>query len=155
MRPSASSISRAVSTLNPCCVKYSLIEKQMDSSSSTTSKFREIGSTSFFASVCPRPRNSSRRRPETVLRFNIESFLSIRSCSAWSVSKIGEGRLYSFDRQSGGNAPDITTSLPMARVNGGAVRRPVPFVVTSLSPWRASLNKRVLEVFAVWVKVRI
>src|SRR4029453_6092616 len=42
MSPSASSFSRAVSTLNPCSEKYSLIEKQIDSSSSTT-KIRGIG----------------------------------------------------------------------------------------------------------------
>src|SRR5215212_236771 len=59
--------------MNPCCEKYSLIEKQIDSSSSTMSSFRGTGSA--FA-LCSRPRNSSLRRPDTVLRFSIEVVLS-------------------------------------------------------------------------------
>src|SRR6185503_4476495 len=73
MRPSASSISRAVSTLKPCCEKYSLIEKQIDSSSSTTSNFWEPRFVrSVTAPVCARPRRSSRRRPDTRLSVNID-----------------------------------------------------------------------------------
>src|ERR1051325_7080283 len=71
-RPSASSISRAVSTLNPCWEKYSLIEKQIDSSSSTTSSFRGTDSARRVFALCSRPRKSSLRRPDTVLSFSID-----------------------------------------------------------------------------------
>src|ERR1051326_6525445 len=73
MRPSASSSSRAVSTLKPCWVKHSLMDKQIDSSSSTTSNFVDIDFRSVTsAAVCSRPRKSSRRRPDTVLNVSIE-----------------------------------------------------------------------------------
>src|SRR6476659_10115857 len=62
--PSASSISRAVSTLKPCSEKYSLIEKQIDSSSSTTNK-RGIGISFDGRSV--RPPHIRLNLPETFL----------------------------------------------------------------------------------------
>src|ERR1043166_248383 len=73
MGPSASSSSRAVSTLKPCREKYSLMDKQIDSSSSTTSNFVEFNLRSVTSTaVCSRPRKSSRRRPDTVLNVSIE-----------------------------------------------------------------------------------
>src|ERR1051325_4430544 len=81
-RPSASSISRAVSTLNPCCEKYSLIEKQIDSSSSTTSSFRGTGSARRVFALCSRPRKSSLRRPDTVLSFSIDVGLCLLTINA-------------------------------------------------------------------------
>src|ERR1041385_1096497 len=71
--PSASSSSRAVSTSNPCWEKYSLIEKQIDSSSSTTSSLVDPASARSVSATaaCSRLRKSSRRRPDTVLNVNI------------------------------------------------------------------------------------
>src|SRR5215213_6216378 len=71
--PSASSFSRAVSTLNPCCEKYSLIEKQMDSSSSTTSKFLELALGRSLTVFCSRLRKNSLRRPETLFSISMKS----------------------------------------------------------------------------------
>src|SRR5689334_1751139 len=99
MSPSASSISRAVSTLKPCWEKYSLMEKQIDSSSSTMSNLAEPCLVrSVTAPACVRPRRSSRRRPDTRLSVNIEvvgfeSLVTIgtrkRSRSIWFHIRLG------------------------------------------------------------------
>src|SRR5258708_2460965 len=61
----ASSNPRAVSTANPCWEKYSLMEKRIDSSSSTTNRWSMAGAfgTTFF-----RPNRKRVNRPETVLK---------------------------------------------------------------------------------------
>src|SRR6185369_4420780 len=72
MSPSASSISFAVSTLKPCCEKYSRMEKQIDSSSSTTSKFWAPGLSTTCCPVLSLPCRKFRRRPDILFRLCIE-----------------------------------------------------------------------------------
>src|SRR6185503_8228198 len=79
-----------VSTLNPCCEKYSLIEKQIDSSSSTTSSFRGASSARRVFALWSRPRKSSLRRPDTVFSFSIEVGLSSATLLSTSVGNVGE-----------------------------------------------------------------
>lgn len=51
------------------------------------------------------------------------------------VKFVGQGRLYSFDRQSGTTRLAKTISLPVAQDSATELLAyPVPFVVTSLSP---------------------